>query len=116
MADQKKTTPQIYHSVLSLEEIVKTVQANYALPSPVKASLLNSGVNDIYLVTAGGDKYILRLARVPRYCPFDEGAYRFELELLTFLRQQALPIAYPLPRRDGAWIGQLPTTGECSPL
>jgi len=97
--------PLIYHSILSADELIKIVQANYALASPLECSLFYSGVNDIYLVAAQEQKYILRVSRVRRYGAFDESAYRFELDLLSSLREKQLPVAYPLARRNQDTLG-----------
>ena len=97
--------PLIYHSILSAEEIARIVQANYALAGPLECSLFNSGVNDTYLVVGPEQRSMLRIARVHRYGAFDESAYRFELDLLGFLHEKGLPVAYPLPRRDHDTLG-----------
>jgi Ser/Thr protein kinase RdoA (MazF antagonist) len=95
----------VYHSVLSADGLVKLIQTNYTLALPLKCSLFYSGVNDIYLVIAQEQKYILRISHVERYGAFDESAYRFELDLLDFLRKKQLPVAYPLARRSKDMLG-----------
>ena len=97
--------PLIYHSILSADELIKIIQANYTLVSPLECSLFHSGVNDIYLVVAQEQKYILRVSHVKRYGAFDESAYRFELDLLGFLREKQLPVSYPLARRNQDMLG-----------
>lgn len=95
----------VYHSILAADEVLKIIQENYTLKSPVECSLFYSSVNDIYLVRAQKQKYILRVSHTRRYGSFDESAYRFELNLLDFLREKQVPIAYPLARRNKDMLG-----------
>jgi Ser/Thr protein kinase RdoA (MazF antagonist) len=97
--------PLVCHSVLSADELAKIIQANYTFTPPVECSLFYSGVNDIYLVCAQEQKYILRISHAKRYGTFEESAYRFELDLLDFLREKQVPIAYPLARRNKDMLG-----------
>ena len=97
----------IYHSIFSPDGLIPMIEANYDLTSPIECSLLARGVNEIYSVTSGGQQYILRLSRQSRYGTFDEEAYRFELDLLGFWREHALPISYPVSRRDRDTLGAI---------
>ena len=99
--------PLVYHSVLSADELARIIQADYTLTPPLECSLFYSGVNDVYLVTAQKQKYILRVSHVKRYGAFDESAYRFELDLLGFLRDKQIPVAYPLARRNKDMLGTI---------
>jgi Ser/Thr protein kinase RdoA (MazF antagonist) len=99
----------IYRSILSADELVPLIQANYPLELPLQCVLLQSGVNDIYLVTAQTQKYILRVSHIRRYGFFDESAYRFELDLLSYLQVRGLPVSYPLVRRDNDRLGAIAT-------
>jgi Ser/Thr protein kinase RdoA (MazF antagonist) len=97
--------PLVHHSVLAADELRKIIQADYTLTPPVECSLLYSGVNDIYLVCAQKQKYILRVSHTRRYGAFDESTYRFELDLLDFLREKQVPVGYPLTRRNKDMLG-----------
>lgn len=104
---ESSPAPPVHHSLLSPGWLAGVVRAEYGLEPPVGCSLLHSGVNDVYLVQAGGRKYILRIAHASRYGPFGEGDYRFELEMLDHLGRRHVPIAPPLRRRDGDLLGSL---------
>jgi Ser/Thr protein kinase RdoA (MazF antagonist) len=97
----------VYRSILSPEALIRLIQSNYNLPSLLQCWLLQCGVNDIYLVSAQGEKYILRVSHARRYGAFDESAYRFELELLDHLNQEKVSVSYALVRKDKDLLGMI---------
>lgn len=97
----------VIRSVLTPQHIGAVVRDEYDLGSLEECRLKAVGMNDHYALTFGGNPYILRLYNRNNFWASDEGAYRFELEWLAFLRQHSLPVSYPLPRRGGDFLGIL---------
>ncbi len=95
-ASNSEMVTLIAHSVLSGEELVRIVQDQYGLTGPVECSLFAIGVNDVYRLTASGRRYILRVSHANRFGTFDEDAYRFELDMIRFLKEQAFPLSHAL--------------------
>lgn len=82
----------IAHSLLSGEELIRFVQDQYGLRGEIDCALFAVGVNDIYRVWAGDRKYVLRVSHAQRFGRFNEDAYRFELSVMRFLREQNFPV------------------------
>jgi Ser/Thr protein kinase RdoA (MazF antagonist) len=70
--------------------------------------MLRTQDNDHYLVTAGdGAQYVCRIYEQGDRFRRVESDYLYEIEWLAFLRARELPVSFPLPRRDGSYLGQL---------
>jgi Ser/Thr protein kinase RdoA (MazF antagonist) len=92
---------RVSHSVLHPEFIAAQVAARYPLAGPVKAFLLYRGINDVYLVAVGGQKFALRVWRRGGR-EIDMDAVSYEVEFLDFLRNRGFPASAPLRARDGS--------------
>jgi Ser/Thr protein kinase RdoA (MazF antagonist) len=57
------------------------------------------GLHDNYLVSLGRTRYVLRAYRNQWRC---EEEILFELELLCLLHDQGVPVAHPVPSKDGS--------------
>ncbi|MEE4453988.1 phosphotransferase enzyme family protein [Novosphingobium resinovorum] len=90
----------VAHSVLDAHALAREVAARYDLPGEVRASLLFRGMNDVYVVTAGGQRWALRVWR-GTWRGMDE--VENELAFLNFLRGKDFPASFPVPLRDGGW-------------
>jgi Ser/Thr protein kinase RdoA (MazF antagonist) len=90
----------VAHSVLDARALAQEVAARYDLPDGVRASLLFRGMNDVYVITAGGRSWALRVWR-GSWRGMDE--VENELAFLNFLREQDFPASFPLPLSDGSW-------------
>lgn len=86
----------IIHSLPSGEALIKKILPEYPILNPRRCCLHKRGLNDTYLVETDAEPYILRIYR-SNWRSKDE--IDFELELLTFLHQQRLPL---LPE-FGSW-------------
>lgn len=85
--------PAVY-STLSPQALIERVLSHYDLGSIESCILWNRGLSDIYLVKSAHQSYILRISHHHwRSLPDID----FELELLNFLHQHHLPVAYPIP-------------------
>jgi Ser/Thr protein kinase RdoA (MazF antagonist) len=93
--------------------LAPVVEEAYDLPGPVTCTWIRRGFNDHYLVeTTGGNragKYVLRLYFNHKYWIGSPGDFRFELELLRFVRARGVAVAPPVPRRDGDLLGAVET-------
>src|SRR5947209_6816633 len=97
---------------LPAEALLPALLAQYDLPEPVACAFLRRGFNDHYAVTAGTERFILRLYFNGKYYVSGAGDFHFELELLRFLKEEGVPVSYPLPRRDGELLARFPSDRE----
>lgn len=89
---------QVSHSVLHPEFIAQEVSSRYAL-GEVDGFLLYRGMNDVYLLKQGDEKYALRVWR-KSYRDVDDVA--FEMKFLDYLRQRGFPASVGIPAKDGS--------------
>jgi hypothetical protein len=97
------TTPlRASYSTATAESVASFLATQYALPSPVECALLRRGFNDSFEVRAAdGERYVLRLScRRIR----GEADVASETEFLTYLDKVGVPVAAPVPTRDGALL------------
>jgi Ser/Thr protein kinase RdoA (MazF antagonist) len=90
---------RVSHSVLHPEFLAAEVARRYALPGPVSGLLLYRGMNDVYLIKVGVERYALR---VWRRTSRDVDAVSYELNFLDFLRARKFPASAALRTREGA--------------
>jgi Ser/Thr protein kinase RdoA (MazF antagonist) len=95
----------VVKSLVDPSTIHKIVKKNYAFEEPINTSLLNVGINDMYLVETGNKKYVLRLSRADKYLTMTDSEFQFELEWLVFLNQQQVAVSYPIRRLDNQLYG-----------
>lgn len=88
----------VIHSIPSGEALIATVLPNYPIGKPQTCLLYKRGLNDTYLVETEQERYILRVYRKGWRTKKE---IDFELELLEFLHNKNLPVAYPIKREDG---------------
>ena len=88
----------VSHSVLQPEFLAREVARRYALGPDVGALLLYRGMNDVYLIKTGSQKFALRVWR-KSWRAVDDVEY--ELKFLDYLRQKQFPASTPLATRDG---------------
>jgi Ser/Thr protein kinase RdoA (MazF antagonist) len=81
----------------------------YRLPEPTACSFIRRGFNDTYLVGTPSEKYVFRLYFNRKYWIAGPDDFRFELELLRFVRERGVAVAAPIPRQDGQLLGSLET-------
>ncbi len=88
------------YSTATAESVGGFLAAWYELPGPLECALLHRGFNDSFEVRAAdGERYVLRLScRRPR----GEADVASETEFLTYLDRVGVPVAVPVPARDGA--------------
>src|SRR5919109_4270165 len=95
----------VIHSILAADAVLAEVARAYALDTPVACQLLKTSLNDTYLVTTRGGRCVARVYGA-RWRSAAEVAY--ELDLLVHLAGKGVPVAAPVPARDGALARPLP--------
>ena len=101
MADrhEAETLPVIY-SLLAPEAVLAEARAAWGLRDVATCALLRRGMNDMYLLRSGNERYVLR---VNRWGWRSRGDVLYEVELLLHLGTEGVPVALPLPRRNGTY-------------
>lgn len=89
----------IVHSILDAPALGRVIQQHWNLADPFHCELLTRGMNDVYLVRSGKERFA---ARAWRTSGFGEGNVDYELEFLTFLDHEGVPVAPPIRARDGS--------------
>jgi Ser/Thr protein kinase RdoA (MazF antagonist) len=94
-------TPDVFpviYSTLAPQALVRQVICQYQLETVSQCLLWYRGLSDVYLVQTIAAQYILRVSHHHWRSSAD---IQFELELLDFLHQNYLPVAYPLKTKEG---------------
>lgn len=92
------------HSILSAAALQAELLPDYDIGPPSACVLLARGQNDSYFVTAQASRYILRVYRAGWRSPPEIG---YELDALAHLARKGVPVAAPVPRRDGGLVRTL---------
>lgn len=90
------TFPAIY-STLDSRALVAEVLSHYCIGRVTNCQFWLRGLSDVYVVETLASSYILK---VSHHHWRSKSEIDFELELLDFLRQRQLPVAYPLKTTD----------------
>ncbi len=115
MADEGSLALPVVYSVLSPAALCDVITAAYALMEPVDCRVFRLGVNDTYLIRTAADTYMLRIYRAD----WRSHAYvQYEVDLLLHLQAKGDPVAAPVARRDGTFVGLLsaPEGQRCAVL
>ncbi len=89
--------PVIY-STLASKALVSRVLSCYKIGLVKRCQFWNRGLSDVYRVETSTTPYILKVSHVHWR---DKADIDFELELLDFLQQRGITVAYPLQTQDG---------------
>lgn len=91
------TFPTIY-STLDSKALIADVLSLYPIGRVANCQFWLRGLSDVYVVETPASPYVLK---VSHHHWRSQAEIAFELELLDFLRQRQLPVAYPLKTADG---------------
>jgi len=91
----------VTHSNLSASHLAIFLQQVYAIGEPLGCSILKSGINDTYLVTAPAGRYIFRVYSLAWRTKEEIGE---EIKLLLLLKDNDLSVSYPLADAAGSYI------------
>ena len=109
-AQQSPISSNIAHSVFHPEFVRAEVSRRYSLGSDIKCFLLYRGINDVYLVVAGGKNYALRAWRKTWR---DVSHVDYELQFLAFLKERGFSASSAVPQTDGSlWFSCPAAEGE----
>lgn len=95
----------ITYSTLAPQALVDRILSRYAVGEVSSCVFWMRGLSDIYLVEAGDNRYVLRVSHAHWR---SKAEIEFELELLTYLRQNYIPVAHPLRTEDGQLAIEIP--------
>jgi Ser/Thr protein kinase RdoA (MazF antagonist) len=108
MIDNPGISLPVMYSTPRADAVAHYVAARYAMAGPIECSLLHRGFNDSFEVRSGDGKHaVLRLSsRRAR----GEADVASETAFVAYLDQAGIPVAAPVPARDGTLFGtaQLP--------
>ncbi|MDR9777611.1 phosphotransferase [Rhizobium hidalgonense] len=100
------------YSTPRVQAVEGFIDAHYALAGPVSCRLLQRGLNDVYLaVGSNGERYVFRLSHRRARGAAD---VKTETAFLTHLTQSGVPVAAPIPTREGTLFlqGSAPEGGR----
>ena len=87
----------VVYSTLAPQALITQVLCQYDFGEVTSCQLWNRGLSDVYLVEIQQQPYILKVSHHHWRSLSD---IQFELELLEFLHQRNIPVAYPLRTRE----------------
>lgn len=94
----------VTNSNLSATHLGLFLQKKYSLSKDTKCQLIRAGINDTYLVTDNLDKYVFRVYSL-NWRTRTEIAE--EIKLLNELKQNNIPVSYPLSDKENNFIQKL---------
>jgi Ser/Thr protein kinase RdoA (MazF antagonist) len=91
-------------STLSPPHLAEFVNEKYGLAG-AQCTLLKAGINHSYLVSAGMDKYVLRI-----YCHNwrTRAEIEEEIRFVNLLKENAVPVSSPVKDERGGYVQQIP--------
>lgn len=91
----------VTNSTLSATHIGQFIQEKYSLSTDTRCQLIKAGINDTYLVTDNSDKFVFRVYSLNwrSETEIDE-----EIKLLNQLKENTIPISYPLSDKENNYI------------
>jgi Ser/Thr protein kinase RdoA (MazF antagonist) len=92
------TVLPIVHTIVDAVALGPAIAAHYDFPPPFHCELLARGMNDVYMIVGGKERYAARLWRAKRRT---EGEVTYELDLLDFLLAEGLPVVPAIKTKGG---------------
>lgn len=89
------------HTLLSSDALVSQAVARYDVGEVTWCRLHDRGMNDTYLLDTASGCYALRVYRSGARTDAD---VRYELDALLHLHRAGVPVAHPIPDRDGTFM------------
>ncbi len=88
----------IAYSTIAPQALVDRILSRYAVGEVTSCVFWIRGLSDIYLVETCDNRYVLRVSHAHWR---SQAEIEFELELLTFLHKNYIPVSHPLRTKDG---------------
>ncbi|KAA3660177.1 MAG: hypothetical protein DWQ04_20155 [Chloroflexi bacterium] len=103
---------QVSRSFIDGDALARVIEQEYDLGDIATCRLfskmLRSQDNDHYKVIAkSGEIYVVRVYQRGEHLDRQRSDYEYELNWLTFLKENDLPVSSPLPRSDGGFLGSV---------
>jgi Ser/Thr protein kinase RdoA (MazF antagonist) len=103
MIDHPDMPLTVMYSTARADAVADYVAARYALPGPLECWLVRRGFNDSFEVRSrDGERFVLRLSNLRARGEADVAS---ETAFLAYLEQAGIPVAAPIPARDGTLFG-----------
>lgn len=104
-------TIRVTRSFIAADALAELINAEYDFPVPVDCKLftkvLRTQDNDHYKILVGDQKYAVRVYQIAAHLNRQEADYEYELAWLDYLRAHNLPVANPIRRKDGRFLGSV---------
>ena len=114
------TSPESSDS--SCSAVASYLTDHYGLAPPVDVRELEPGANRNFIITSQDQRYVYRIYTDHEFYVRNPEAYRYELDLLAYLKEHALAVPEPVKRLDGQLLSILDPplepwrNGACSAL
>lgn len=103
---------RVARSFVASDALADVISKEYDFGGAVSCKLfskmLRSQDNDHYKVIApDGNIYVARVYQRGEHLERRKSDYQYELDWLNFLHERDLPVSYPIPRKDGTFLGSV---------
>ncbi|MFN8347529.1 MAG: phosphotransferase [Spirosomataceae bacterium] len=95
----------VYDSRLSASNLGQFLQLHYSFCGPVQCRIQKTGINHTYLAEDGITRSVFRVYSFGWRTKRD---IEEEIRLLNLLRQNGVPVSYPIPDKNGNFIHEIP--------
>lgn len=92
------------NQVIKSNDLIPIVKTYYDLRPPICVELINAGFNHSYRVKTGDRLFVLRIYLNNKYYIRSSDDFRFELELLEYLKRQGIPVASPIKNNRSEFL------------
>ena len=99
--------PAIHNTQFTPEVIGEYVASAYELNRPLTCEFIRRGFNDHYLITTPEAQYVFRVYFQGKYYISGPDDFRFELELLEYVRSRGVSVAAAVRARSGELLEHL---------
>src|SRR5438067_1136534 len=91
----------VTQSTLSAVHLCELLQDRYSLSSETSCKLFRTGMNHLYMVADGDNRHVFR---VYTFNWHTRNEVSEEIRLLNHLKENGIPISYPIPDSAGHFI------------
>ena len=89
----------IRHSVVDNDALGEEIRRRWDLSAPFRCELITRGMNDVYLVKSGTDRFAARVWRADKHTA---DKVTWELDYLAHLKNKGVPVIAAVPDTSGA--------------
>ncbi len=88
----------ILHSVVDNAALGEEIRRRWNLPAPVHCELITRGMNDVYVVKSGTERFAARVWRADKHTADN---VTWELDYLAHLKKKGIPVIVAVPDANG---------------